>query len=137
AAAPGADREPFDAEAIYQAGQADDVSFGTFRNGVLEPLRLLSFWQMKQRACTVGERGIHDLLRTLQHAVGSREVRFHLMGHSFGCIVVSAAVAGPRGTAPLPRPVSSLALVQGALSLWSYCADIPAVSGQPGYFRSI
>jgi hypothetical protein len=26
-----------------------------------------------------------------------RDVRFHLMGHSFGCIVVSGTVAGPLG----------------------------------------
>lgn len=137
AGAPGDDREPFDAEALYQAAQGDDVSFGGFRNGVLEPLRLLSFWQMKQRACAVGERGIHDLLGALQAAAGARDVRFHLMGHSFGCIVVSAAVAGPPGSPPLPRPISSLALVQGALSLWSYCTEIPRAPGRSGHFRSI
>ena len=65
------------------------------------------------------------------------ETRFHLMGHSFGCIVVSATVAGaPRGE-KLPRPVDSLFLVQGALSLWSYCPDIPMARGTAGYFNRI
>jgi hypothetical protein len=140
AGAPGDDREPFDAEAIYQSAQAEEVSFDGFHNAVLEPLRLLSFWQMKGRACVVGEHGIHGLLRALQTAAGDpavRDVRFHLMGHSFGCIVVSAAVAGPAGSPPLPRTVSSLVLVQGALSLWSYCTDIPPAPGQRGHFRSI
>ena len=59
------------------------------------------------------------------------------MGHSFGCIVVSAMLAGPDGHGPVVRPVDSVALVQGALSLWSYCADIPVAPGQPGYFHSI
>ena len=52
------------------------------------------------------------------------------MGHSFGCIVVSATVAGPAGEPDLPRPVDSLFLVQGALSLWSYASDIPYAAGR-------
>jgi hypothetical protein len=58
------------------------------------------------------------------------------MGHSFGCIVISAAVCGPSGSA-LPAPVDSMALVQGALSLWSYCSDIPDLPGTAGYFRRL
>jgi hypothetical protein len=140
AAAPGDDREQFDAEAIYQDSQSDDVSFGGFgdlENAVLMPLRLLSFWAMKDRGRIVGETGCHQLLKELQVAAGARDVRLHLMGHSFGCIVVSAAVAGPGEHAPLPRPVHSIVLVQGAFSLWSYCTDIPPAPGQSGHFRSI
>jgi hypothetical protein len=59
------------------------------------------------------------------------------MGHSFGCIVVSAMLAGPQGKGKLLRPVNSLSLIQGALSLWSYCLDIPVAPGRPGYFHSI
>ncbi|HEY4958960.1 MAG TPA: CHAT domain-containing protein, partial [Caldimonas sp.] len=62
------------------------------------------------------------------------KARFHLMGHSFGCIVVSATVAGKEAGPALPRPVDSLFLVQGALSLWSYASDIPYAVGTPGYF---
>jgi hypothetical protein len=58
------------------------------------------------------------------------------MGHSFGCIVVSAMLAGPRG-AGLIRPVHSAALLQGAFSLWSYCSDIPVARGRPGYFHGV
>ena len=57
------------------------------------------------------------------------------MGHSFGCIVVSATVAGAPKGEQLPRPVDSLFLVQGALSLWSYCPDIPIARGTAGYFN--
>jgi hypothetical protein len=95
----------------------------------------LSFWTMKARACKFGESGDHTLLKQMQ-AVRS-EVRFHLMGHSLGCIVASAAVAGPMGGSGLERPVNSVALVQGALSLWSYCPDIPHRRGRPGYFHRI
>src|SRR3546814_13366531 len=74
----------------------------------------LSFWQMKDRARSVGERGVAGLLRKLQGAA-SEYTRFHLMGHSFGCIVVSAAIAGEPGATP-PKPVASAFLAQGALS---------------------
>jgi hypothetical protein len=67
--------------------------------------------------------------------------RFHLMGHSFGCIVVSAAISGPLAqgtvTSRLPRPVQSLFLVQGAMSLWSFAESIPYPPNVPGYFRPI
>jgi hypothetical protein len=57
AAAPGYDREPFDAEAIYQEDQEAAVSFGGFTDGVLSPLPTLSFWTMKDRARRSGETG--------------------------------------------------------------------------------
>jgi hypothetical protein len=59
------------------------------------------------------------------------------MGHSFGCVVMSATLAGPPTDNALVRPVDSVALLQGALSLWSYTSDIPYASGQPGYFHRI
>src|SRR5262249_34154429 len=44
--------------------------------------------------------------------------------------------AGAPG-APMPRPVNSLFLVQGALSLWVYADDIPFSPGRAGYFHRI
>jgi hypothetical protein len=133
AATPGDDREPFDAEAIYQGGQEATFSFGGFTDGVLSPLRTLSFWTMKDRARRFGEAGAHQLLAILMRAAAGRDVRFHFMGHSFGCIVASAAVTGPEGST-LPAPIDSLVLIQGALSLWSYCSDIPSAPGRPAIF---
>lgn len=139
AAAPGADAEAFDPEQVYQAELEDDaVSFGLPGiGGLLSVLRQLSFWKMKDRARQFGESGAGTLLRELMQIVDGRDVRFHLMGHSFGCIAVSATVAGAGGDAPLPQPVHSLFMVQGALSLWAYCADIPVAQGTPGYFHAI
>jgi hypothetical protein len=65
-----------------------------------------------------------------------KNVRFHLIGHSFGCIVVTGMVKGRDGTGALPRPINSLTLVQGAMSLWGFCTNIPEVGG-PGYFRNV
>lgn len=137
-AAPGDDREPFDPETIYEGTPIEDsVSFGEpnrFTLGrIFSPLRALSYWKMKARARQFGESGGFNLLTNLQQAT-SKQVRFHLVGHSFGCIVMSAALAAPKGQGVLPRPVNSLSLIQGAVSLWSYCADIPVARGKSGYF---
>jgi len=138
-AAPGSDREPFDPEEIFQAAEEEAISFDGFDfSGLLAPLRLLSFWKMKDRAHQFGETGGFKLLSDLQRvAKAERGVRFHLMGHSFGCIVVSDMLGGPDGHGKLDHPVNSVVLMQGALSLWSYCSDIPCAAGQTGYFHSI
>ncbi len=92
---------------------------------------------MKDRGRDVGESGGVALLDSLQGAVGAgREVSFHLMGHSFGCIVVSSMLRGKDGGAGR-APVASVSLVQGALSLWSYCSDIPVAKGTPGFFHPV
>ncbi len=144
---PGADQEGFDPAAIIADACADAetsaasgtpglLSLGdTLRDALLMPLRQLSFWKMKDRARQFGETGGHEFLIRLQLA--APRARFHLMGHSFGCIVVSSTVAGALSGKPLPRPVDSLFLVQGALSLWSYAKDIPYAPGTAGYFHRI
>lgn len=124
------DRAPFDAEQLYQGCLVNEVSFGGFSlGGLLAPLRVLTFWKMKKRARTFGESGAAALVRDLQRVAPMAKI--HLMGHSFGCIVVSAAVSRT------DRPVASLALVQGAMSLWSFCAAIPAAPDRAGYFRPV
>ena len=148
-APPGADYGDSDADAMYRAArQAESESVGGGRKvlsggGLLDklkglivaPMQQLSFWKMKDRARAVGESGGHALLASFMNAAPA--TRFHLMGHSFGCIVVSATVAGRPGDAALPRGVDSLFLVQGALSLWSFCPDIPFAHGTSGYFNRI
>jgi hypothetical protein len=122
-AAPGSDWEGFDPEAIYEASIDEPVSFSTDSSSVwdkiLDPLRVLSYWKMKERARKIGENSGFNLLKTLQENA-AETVRFHLMGHSFGCVVVSSMLNDPQGKGTLVRPVHSLVLVQGALSLWSY-----------------
>jgi hypothetical protein len=140
AGGPGADREPFDPDWIFQESRGDATTFAfrlPSRDDLLAPLRALSFWQMKDRARQFGEGGGNALLCALQQAAGGRDVRFHLMGHSFGCIVVSAMLKGSGEGGGSARSAASLALVQGALSLWSYCDDIPPARGKPGYFQRI
>ncbi|MEM5317137.1 CHAT domain-containing protein [Paraburkholderia sp. JHI869] len=148
---PGADQDGFDPQAIVDALTPEPSTaaatphllgiVSAVKGAVLAPLRQLSFWKMKDRARTFGEGGAHALLGAMQNA--SATARFHLMGHSFGCIVVSGMIAGESITsaasAPpaLRRPVDSLFLVQGALSLWSFAADVPFAPGTSGYFSRI
>ena len=140
-AEPGADRENVDPQALYQQALEDEsMSFGlisSITDGMLAGLRSFSFWTMKQRACDIGQTGVANLLRGLQRTAETREVRFHLMGHSFGCILCSAAIAGTADGEPLVKPVDTVFFAQGALSLWSYCSSIPHAEDQAGYFHSI
>ncbi len=151
-AAPGEEQGAWNADAVYEEARASAVSeadggeaapgllsgglLGKLKGLVVAPLQQMSFWKMKDRARAIGEGGAHALLIALQNAAPA-STRFHLMGHSFGCIVMSATVAGAPGGIPLPRPVDSLFLVQGAVSLWSYSPDLPIAPGKVGYFNRI
>lgn len=134
-APPGDDRAAFDSEAVYQACLMEELaSFGGLSfGGLLAPLRVLTFWHMKRRARDVGNSGVASVLGRLQQA--APEARFHLMGHSFGCIVVSSAVAATAFAGR--RPVESLILAQGAMSLWSFCSSIPTAEQRTGYFHRV
>lgn len=136
--APGAgasDREPFDPDKAMQVAP-HGVSFGSSGLGsLLSPLRQLTFWTMKKRANHVGENYLHGFIARLMTKCSG--VRVHLMGHSFGCIAMSSALGGPGAEAPLPRPVASCVLVQGAMSLWAYAPSIPFRDKVAGYFAKV
>ena len=132
-AQPGADNPPFDASAIFEASISGPASFGLEMFGsLLVPLQTLSFWKMKDRARSIGEVSFHSLFRRL--AGRYPMARLHVMGHSFGCIAASAAVAGRPGEQG--NQIASLALIQGALSLWSYGSNNHYGSGR-GYFERL
>lgn len=132
----GADRERFDPDMAMPVG-IEQASYGGTGIGstLLEPLRMLTFWTMKKRAKTVGQNGLYSFLKRLQQT--PPEVRIHLMGHSFGCIVTSAAMVGPEGGAALPSPIASCVLVQGATSLWAFGPSNPYQEKVAGYFNAV
>jgi hypothetical protein len=135
AAPPDADRAGFDPDFAFDAGNEAGSSFaGINLGGLLGPLRQLSYWTMKKRARDIGENGMHAFLKRLQTATNAR---IHLMGHSFGTIVISGMVGGPDARGILVRPVDSVVLVQGAVSLWTYSPDIPLNKAGKGYFSPI
>ena len=144
--APGEDNPAIDAKSLYEvvkqeySDEGDDLlSFGIISstvNLVKKTLTQLSIWDMKKRARTFGESGGARLLRELL-SVTSSSVGFHLMGHSLGCVVISSTILGKGAKEPLPRPVNSVFLVQGAVSLWAYCRDISIQPGTAGYYQSL
>jgi len=110
--------------------------FRKLREAVLTPLRQLTFWHGKNQAREFGEGGAARLVRSIMRA---SDARVHLMGHSFGTIVMAAAVRGP-GDVPVapPRPVASLFLAQGAVSLWAFAQEAPErFGGGRGYFADV
>ncbi|WP_377828319.1 hypothetical protein ACFKHW_30830 [Bradyrhizobium lupini] len=135
-APPDSDGVDFDPVAAFEVSEelGDDFAESAVLSGLLSPLRQLSFWTMKKRARRLGENAMHAFCRALQGECPA--VRIHLIGHSFGCIVVSSILGGPGGTARLARPVESVVLIQGAVSLWAF-ADFIEVVAKPGYFNSM
>ncbi len=136
-AAPDEEGAPLDPQASIRAQKMASAGasfgiFGAIKNGILAGLRQTSFWLMKHRARTVGEQDMHRFIGQLQQTC---DARVHLMGHSFGCIVVSGILGGVGCKDPLVKPASSAVLVQGALSLWAY-SDQVLGTNDPGYFRS-
>lgn len=89
-------------------------------DGAHELLRQATYFAMKRRAGSVGERGLGPLLGKL--ARKAPEVRVHLVGHSFGARLVSFALSGlPEGV----RSVKSVTLLQAAFSHYAFAARLP------------
>ncbi|MFE9094758.1 serine-threonine protein kinase [Streptomyces sp. NPDC007264] len=89
-------------------------------DGAHELLRQATYYAMKRRAGTVGERGLGPVIGRLAHAAPN--VRVHLVGHSFGGRLVSFALRGlPEGV----RTVKSVTLLQGAFSHYAFATRLP------------
>ncbi|MEV0207609.1 serine-threonine protein kinase [Streptomyces sp. NPDC050788] len=89
-------------------------------DGAKELLRQATYYAMKRRAGTVGERGLGRAVGQL--ATRAPDVRVHLVGHSFGGRLVSFALRGlPDGV----HTVKSVTLLQGAFSHYAFAARLP------------
>lgn len=88
--------------------------------GAHELLRQGTYYAMKRRAGTVGERGLGRVVGQL--SARSPQVRVHLVGHSFGARLVAFALRGlPKGV----RTVKSVTLLQGAFSHYAFASRLP------------
>lgn len=83
-------------------------------NGAQNLLNLFTYYEMKERAGTVGRTGVLDILRQVQQR--NPELRLHLCGHSFGGRLVAAALAFREPPADASQGIRSVTLLQAAFS---------------------
>jgi hypothetical protein len=105
--------------------------FTGIKSGALNLLNLTTYYQMKERAGLVGSKGVNSLLKTI-HALPVK-VKLHLIGHSFGGRLVTAATAGPDGKTPVT--IDTLALLQTAFSHYGFAEHYDGKND--GYFRKV
>jgi len=86
--------------------------FTGFVSGARNLLNFTTYFQMKQRAGVVGSGGVNEVLRKIR--ANGPNLKLHLIGHSFGGRLVTAAALGPSGKAPVR--VDTLTLLQAAFS---------------------
>lgn len=98
---------------------------GNLWHGAKEAVRQLTYWQMKNRAGVVGQRGLGPAINTLTNEFPN--LRIHLIGHSFGARVVSYALAGLDDSDP--SPIKSVTLMEGAFSRFAFTDALPFRDG--------
>ena len=122
------------------AGVVGDVTggaagFGDSYSGAKAAARRLlnysTYYVMKARAGTVGESGVSKLMGGIREA--KADVKLHLIGHSFGGRLVSAAAQKAGETAG--SEATSATLLQAAFSHNGFAKSFPL--GEDGYFRSV
>jgi hypothetical protein len=118
------------------AAQGLPNPFTTMWSGAREVLRTMSYYEMKNRAGVIGQRGLGPLLGEL--APAGSPLRIHLMGHSFGARLVSYALTGLPGTAAgAASPVKSLSLIQGAFSHFAFASPTPSPAVAAGSLAGV
>jgi hypothetical protein len=109
--------------------------FSGIKSAALTALNLTTYYQMKARAGQVGSRGLAPVIRSIRelHA----PLRIHLIGHSFGCRLSTAAVSAldKNETYPKAASVESLSLLQAAFSHYGFSDKWDG--SHPGAFRNV
>ncbi|MGH3621596.1 MAG: hypothetical protein ACRDQ5_07375, partial [Sciscionella sp.] len=113
-------------------GAGGAAGLGSLIGGVLGAARNLlnytTFYTMKARAGTIGERGVAPLVARAHQA--RPELRIHLAGHSFGARLVS----GVAKNVPVDATVT-LTLLQAAFSHFGFSEAWEP--GKSGYFHAV
>jgi hypothetical protein len=103
--------------------------FSGLRAAAWKLLNYTTYYQMKERAGVVGG-GLNRVLADVR-AARPDDLRIHLVGHSFGARVVTAATDGQAALAP-----ASLVLLQGAFSHNGFARDFDE-DHHDGFFRKV
>ena len=131
--ASAASLDPFSSGPVSGLGGAAgfrDV-LGGVQSAFLHFLNFTTYYLMKARAGDVGVKGVKPLIETIR---GLRpDLRLHLLGHSFGCRVVTSAVNVLAGGGQL-RP-NTMALLQGAFSHNGFASKFDG--NNDGAFRQV
>ena len=124
----GSDAEP------TETGQAAGLGnwFSGIKAAALNVLNLTTYYQMKNRAGVVGQGAANALLRRIRTEAPA--VKLHLVGHSFGCRLLSATTAGADAASSVH--VNSMTLLQGAFSHYGFSNSYNE-AGNPGFFRRV
>jgi len=104
---------------------------GSIAGKVGQFLNLTTWYVMKERSGTVGEKGVAPAVRALRKEVP--DIRVHLVGHSLGGRLM-AATAKALGVRPKLQP-DSLTLLEAAFSHYGFSPDNGR--GTPGFFRDV
>jgi len=105
--------------------------FGSIAGKVGQFLNLTTWYVMKERSGTVGEKGVAPAVRALRKEVPG--IRVHLVGHSLGGRLM-AATAKALCVRPKLQP-DSLTLLEAAFSHYGFSPDNGR--GTPGFFRDV
>jgi len=104
--------------------------FSGIRSAARNILNFTTYYQMKERAGIVGSSGVADAIRKIR--AKSPGVKIHLIGHSFGGRLVTAAALGQAGKPP--QIMASMTLLQAAFSHNGFAGNF---QGKPGFFRGV
>ncbi|WP_046246758.1 hypothetical protein [Hymenobacter terrenus] len=124
------------ADVAPAAGHAAGIGssfFGGIKAAALNILNLTTYYQMKERAGLVGQGGANELLRRIRADQQLRALKIHLVGHSFGCRLLTAATAG--ADAATSVVVDSMTLLQGAFSHYGFSGKYDGK--RDGFFRRV
>ena len=107
--------------------------FSSVKNAASNFLNVMTYYTMKDRAGIVGSTGVASLLsRILQSSAADPNYRVHLIGHSFGGRLVTAAANAQATGAPV---IHSMNLLQAAYSHYGLAKKWNGTDD--GAFRSI
>jgi hypothetical protein len=117
---------------IHDQGEAAGFNFiGGIISAVRKVLNFTTYYQMKERAGIVGKNGAYRVLMSLRDK--KPDIRFHLIGHSFGGRLVTAIADGPQNSKPvLP---ASMTLLQAAFSHNGFAGKFDGK--KDGFFRKV
>jgi hypothetical protein len=101
------------------------------RSAARNLLNLVTYYEMKERAATVGRNGVNQVLRTLREEHPTLKV--HLIGHSFGGRLVTASADGPDHLPPVKA--DSMTLLQAAFSHHGFAERYD--NANDGFFRKV